>query len=101
MKPCILDPAMNEWCRVLEEGGFAIARNVFTDSILNNLIEHIADPALRRSRAGIRHALGVQAIAAVARDSPLIEMARAILGREAVPFRATLFDKSPLSNWLV
>jgi hypothetical protein len=28
-------------------------------------------------------------------------MAQEILGRAALPFRATLFDKSPTSNWLV
>jgi hypothetical protein len=28
-------------------------------------------------------------------------MAKTVLGREALPFRATLFDKSPRSNWLV
>jgi len=32
---------------------------------------------------------------------PLLELARAILGRDAFPFRATLFDKSPTANWLV
>lgn len=28
-------------------------------------------------------------------------MAQEVLGSTAVPFRATLFDKSPVSNWLV
>jgi ectoine hydroxylase-related dioxygenase (phytanoyl-CoA dioxygenase family) len=31
----------------------------------------------------------------------LTEIARQVLGPEAHPFRATLFDKSPASNWLV
>ena len=30
-----------------------------------------------------------------------MELARSVLGPEAFPFRATLFDKSPKSNWLV
>lgn len=30
-----------------------------------------------------------------------MELARSVLGTEAFPFRATLFDKSPKSNWLV
>lgn len=30
-----------------------------------------------------------------------MELARSVLGPEAFPFRATLFDKSPESNWLV
>jgi hypothetical protein len=28
-------------------------------------------------------------------------IARETLGKEAFPFRATLFDKSPTANWLV
>ena len=28
-------------------------------------------------------------------------MAQEVLGRAALPFRATLFDKSPTPNWLV
>jgi ectoine hydroxylase-related dioxygenase (phytanoyl-CoA dioxygenase family) len=31
----------------------------------------------------------------------MIELAREVLGSEAFPFRATLFDKSPTANWLV
>jgi ectoine hydroxylase-related dioxygenase (phytanoyl-CoA dioxygenase family) len=30
-----------------------------------------------------------------------MEFARAVLGPDAFPFRATLFDKSPAANWLV
>jgi ectoine hydroxylase-related dioxygenase (phytanoyl-CoA dioxygenase family) len=37
----------------------------------------------------------------VARDSRLIELATEVLGCAPLPFGATLFDKSPESNWLV
>jgi ectoine hydroxylase-related dioxygenase (phytanoyl-CoA dioxygenase family) len=37
----------------------------------------------------------------LARDSRLLTIAARFVGPEAVPFRATLFDKSPASNWLV
>src|ERR1700723_1501553 len=56
---------------------------------------------LHRSRAGARHMLGNASVAALASDPKLLEIARQILGYEARPFRATLFDKSPSSNWLV
>jgi hypothetical protein len=56
---------------------------------------------LPRSRAGMRHALRNAGVAALARDSRLLAMAQEVLGRTALPFRATLFDKSPTSNWLV
>ena len=45
--------------------------------------------------------LGNASVAALASDPKLLEIARQILGYEARPFRATLFDKSPSSNWLV
>ncbi|MGC2327420.1 MAG: phytanoyl-CoA dioxygenase family protein, partial [Candidatus Sulfotelmatobacter sp.] len=37
----------------------------------------------------------------LARESPLSEIARNILGTNAFPFRATMFEKSPAANWLV
>jgi ectoine hydroxylase-related dioxygenase (phytanoyl-CoA dioxygenase family) len=40
-------------------------------------------------------------VAELARDSRLLKMAQVVLGSGALPFRATLFDKSPVSNWLV
>jgi ectoine hydroxylase-related dioxygenase (phytanoyl-CoA dioxygenase family) len=49
----------------------------------------------------MRHAMRNAGVATLARDSRLIAMAREVLGSAAIPFRATLFDKSPASNWLV
>jgi hypothetical protein len=40
-------------------------------------------------------------IAKVARDARMMQIARDILGDAAFPFRATLFEKLPHSNWLV
>ena len=56
---------------------------------------------LPRSRAGMRHAMKNASVATLARDSRLIAIAQDVLGSAALPFRATLFDKSPTSNWLV
>jgi ectoine hydroxylase-related dioxygenase (phytanoyl-CoA dioxygenase family) len=41
------------------------------------------------------------AVAALARDERFLELAQRVLGKDARPYRATLFDKSPTSNWLV
>jgi len=54
-----------------------------------------------RSRAGARHLMSCAAVAALATDPRLLGAARVGLGPDALPFRATLFDKSPASNWLV
>jgi ectoine hydroxylase-related dioxygenase (phytanoyl-CoA dioxygenase family) len=56
---------------------------------------------LRRSRAGVRHLLSNPDIATLAKDSLLLSIAQSVLGTNALPFRATLFDKSPDSNWLI
>lgn len=52
-------------------------------------------------RAGVRHAMKLPGVAAAANGSKLLGIAKDILGGEAVPFRATLFDKSAEANWLV
>ena len=41
------------------------------------------------------------AVTALAGDQRLLEIARQSLGMQAVPFRATLFEKSGKANWLV
>jgi ectoine hydroxylase-related dioxygenase (phytanoyl-CoA dioxygenase family) len=41
------------------------------------------------------------AVCAVANDPRLLAIASAFIGPSAVPYRATLFDKSPARNWLV
>jgi ectoine hydroxylase-related dioxygenase (phytanoyl-CoA dioxygenase family) len=60
-----------------------------------------AAAAAPRSRAGSRHLLGVEPIRALALNPKLLGLATACLGAEALPFKATFFDKSPKSNWLV
>jgi len=83
------------------ESGFAIVLNVFAADEISRASELLRETSLRRSRAGIRHALADPAIATLASDKRLLRIAQEILGAGAIPFRATLFDKSRLSNWLV
>jgi ectoine hydroxylase-related dioxygenase (phytanoyl-CoA dioxygenase family) len=40
-------------------------------------------------------------VAALARDSRLLSLASDFVGQSAVPFRATLFEKSGQRNWLI
>jgi hypothetical protein len=65
------------------------------------LVEDLEQATLRRSRAGARHALQHPVVASLASESPLLDIAREVLGGEAFPYHATLFDKSPEANWLV
>lgn len=66
-----------------------------------HLLDQLTHTAVNRSRAGIRHAMHMPAVAATASDARLQEIASKILGGIASPYRATVFDKSPESNWLV
>ncbi len=81
--------------------GFAVVPGVFDGSEVDAVARELDGQALRRSRAGARHLLSVPVVAALARDSRLIALAADVLGCEPVPFGATLFDKSPQTNWLV
>jgi ectoine hydroxylase-related dioxygenase (phytanoyl-CoA dioxygenase family) len=81
--------------------GFAIIPGVVSECEIADLRAVLDRSELRRSRAGMRHALRNAGVAALARDSRLIAMAQEVLGTAALPFRATLFDKSRTSNWLV
>jgi ectoine hydroxylase-related dioxygenase (phytanoyl-CoA dioxygenase family) len=85
----------------IEENGFAVIPSVVSEESISILSEEFAHADLRRSRAGVRHALGNPAVTKLARDSRLLRIAAESLENEAFPFRATLFDKSPVSNWLV
>ena len=87
--------------RAVETHSFAILPGVLQPNEITLLLESLAVLESRRSRAGIRHLLSNHAVAAVARDSRLVAIAQDVLGGGAFPFRATLFDKSPDSNWLI
>jgi ectoine hydroxylase-related dioxygenase (phytanoyl-CoA dioxygenase family) len=89
------------WDKTIEETGFAILPALFSREYLDRLLQEIGELVLRRSRAGVRHALGIAPVAELARQSQMMEVARGVLGPDAFPFRATLFDKSPAANWLV
>ena len=81
--------------------GFAILPKLIASSEADAVLRELDAAALHRSRAGARHILRQPAVERVATDGRMLNLAREVLGRNAVPFRATLFDKSPSSNWLV
>ncbi len=89
------------WQQALQERGYAIVPDVVSASEVMVLLVAMADLVSRRGRAGVRHVLNHPTVNVIANDRRLLGMAQEILGPEAFPFRATLFDKSPESNWLV
>jgi ectoine hydroxylase-related dioxygenase (phytanoyl-CoA dioxygenase family) len=83
------------------ENGFAIAPNVISAREADDILSELSVSDLNRSRAGARHILKHPYVKKIAEDPRLLAFAQAVLGKGAFPFRATLFDKSPQSNWLV
>jgi hypothetical protein len=92
---------MNMTPSEVEQRGFSILPEMFSQNEMESLVREVERSGLRRSKAGIRHALQHDGIQNLARDPRLCGLAGEIFGREAIPFRATLFDKSPQANWLV
>lgn len=88
--------------RIFDDKGFAILPEVLGEYEIARLEESFSnETGARRSKAGVRHMLSISAVANIANDEKLLGIARHIVGSGAVPFRATSFDKSPKSNWLV
>lgn len=89
------------WMAELDRRGFAIIPAVFTEQEISSVLRELEVASSTRSRAGVRHCLGVNLVGNIARDFRLLGIAQRVLGPDALPFRATLFDKSPDANWLV
>lgn len=92
---------MNNDIHSVARDGFAIFSNVIRADELEELLATLASKTTSRSRAGIRHLMRNEHVCLLAHDRRLVTIAESELGREAFPFRATLFDKSSDANWLV
>jgi hypothetical protein len=90
-----------DWLSSVRDQGFAIVPGVLDTHDLDSLLTELSDPCIHRSRAGVRHAMRFACVSTLARDERLLGMARKTLGNSALPFKATMFDKSPTANWLV
>jgi hypothetical protein len=81
--------------------GVEIVPNVLDQSEAANVATELQHSTLERSRAGARHLMHVPVVKRIACDSRLVTIAARFVGPTALPFRATLFDKSAANNWLV
>ena len=81
--------------------GFAIEAKLFSDQECDSLLDSLTQASGQRGRAGIRHLMSNPDVQRFASDVRLAALAHRYLGVSAVPFRATLFDKSPQTNWLI
>jgi len=83
------------------DSGFSIHDGVFSLNVMLEVLAALDAAHLIRTRAGARHVLAVPAVRSLADHSALVEIARGYVGSQALAFRATLFNKSAVSNWLV
>jgi hypothetical protein len=92
---------MMGWTTEVERDGYGLVHDVCDTGQLGAILSDLENVNTPRSRAGIRHVMSQSAVANVARSTQMLAIATSLLGPTAAPFRATLFDKSPESNWLV
>jgi len=85
----------------VEQNGYGIIPDIVNELEARSLLDELAGAELPRSRAGIRHVMGNPGVSRIAHQENILATVRSILGERAIPFRATLFDKSPASNWLI
>jgi hypothetical protein len=78
----------------LQREGFEIIPKFLPERTILELTVSLDEVSATRSRAGMRNALRVPDVHCLAKDEKLIALARRALGDKAIPFRATLFDKS-------
>jgi ectoine hydroxylase-related dioxygenase (phytanoyl-CoA dioxygenase family) len=87
--------------------GYFIENNVFSVNECDSLVDLLTElnnhkqNVNKRKQAGARHLMSSTQIVEFAKDSRLVNFAEKFLGNKVIPFRATLFDKSLLNNWLV
>jgi len=80
--------------------GFSIERGVLSVDECDSLLAGLEGTA--RTLAGVRHLMSHPVVAAVAREERILRIAReGFGGSAAIPFRATLFEKTGRANWLV
>lgn len=85
----------------VEVEGYGMEESVFSESECDRLTEALVSSFDGRGRAGARNLMRRPSVAALASDRRLLDLARRALRRGAVPYRATLFDKSERASWLV
>lgn len=83
----------------MTESGFEIVEGVLEPEECDALAAAL--PPGTRGRAGARHLMSHPAVRRLAESDRLLPIAGRHAGLGAIPYRATLFEKSGLRNWLV
>lgn len=82
-----------------DRDGYAIVPGAVSSTRLDELLSAL--PPSFEGRGGMRNLFEIPAIAELASNSAVREVARALLGIDCFAVRALLFDKTPAANWKV
>ena len=85
----------------MEDAGYWIIENLLSPKECDALASRLAHYTKSRGRAGVRHLMSNLLVAKLASDTRLLQIAGLALGDSAIPYKATLFEKSARANWLV
>ena len=66
-----------------------------------DILRSLNGASLQHGRAGVRHLMAHPVVCRLASDPRLIAIAERIIGARAIPYKATLFEKSQCVNWHV
>src|SRR4051812_11897966 len=80
--------------------GFSIIENVLLPEECGEICNSLLRGADEK-RAGMRSLMHHPVVIEVANDDRLSRIAQEFIGKGAIPFRATLFQKTGRANWLV
>src|SRR5687768_1935432 len=81
--------------------GYSVYSKIFERREVDGMLESLSGDHVERTKAGARRILLVPGVREMANDPRLLAIASDFVGPRAVPFRATLLDKSATANWLV
>lgn len=85
----------------ISDDGYSITEHTFERRDMETVCHALKSADVLRTKAGARHVLRVAAVRELAAHPALVHLAETFIGAPATPYRATLFDKSAASNWLV
>ncbi len=85
----------------LEEPGYCVEEGVLPAIECADILLSLGGASLQHGRAGVRHLMSRPAICKLASEPRLLAIAERFIGASAIPYKATLFEKSAQVNWHV
>lgn len=81
--------------------GYWVEAELITDADCDSLINSLSELVSDKKVGGRRNLMRRPAIRQFASDSRLIDLVKSVTGKQMVPYKATLFEKTEQANWLV